>query len=175
MAKKKVNIKKNVEKKNIETKDGSKEGKNFLLITVIVLILFALFYLLTVIILDDDTSSSKGDEDVVEIQHDEVLVGTSFSINDSEYYVLYYETADEDVSSEMASLVSSYRASNPEIYLYTVDMSNALNSAFNSDSGNSLATKAADLKIAGPTLIKFSNNQIDRYVEGIENIEAILK
>lgn len=173
----KKNIKK-VEKK-MQTGMGkieiSSDIKHFAIVTAVVLIFLALFYLVTIIILDDGTESNKDDGGSVEVQHDEILVGTSFSVKDGEYYVLYYEMNDEEIGSSISSLVSKYRSSDAELYLYTVDMSNALNSSFNSDNGNNSATKASELMISGPTLIKFSDGVISQYVEGVDNIKEILE
>lgn len=175
MAKKNIKKVDKEAKIDIESKDLPDSVKQAIIITIFVLLFLGLFYLITVLILDDGTSSKKNNNDTVEVQHKEVLVGTSFSISDSEYYVLYYKTDDDEINSDLASLVSNYRSSNKDPYLYTVDMSNALNSAFNSDSSNSLATKASELKISGPTLIKFVDGKISQYIEGIETIAETLK
>ena len=167
-------IEKNI-KKDIEKKEVSTEVKQLLAITVAVLLFLGLFYFLTVFILDDDTSTKTDDDTEVEVQFDEILIGKSFSLKDSEYYVLYYETNDEDISSDMASLVSTYRSSNKDLYLYTVDMSNALNSQFIADEANEDASKASELKINGPTLIKFVDGEIDEYIDGIDDITEELE
>lgn len=175
MAKKNIKkVEKNMQK-GMKKIEFSSDIKHLAIVTAVVLIFLALFYLVTVIILDDGTKSNKDDGGSVEVQHDEILVGTSFSVKDAEYYVLYYETEDEDIVSDISSLVSKYRSSNAELYLYTVDMSNALNSSFNADNGNSSATRASELMISGPTLIKFSDGVISQYVEGVDNIKEILK
>lgn len=167
-------IEKNI-KKDIEKKEVSTEVKQLLAITVAVLLFLGLFYFLTVFILDDDTSTKTDDDTEVEVQFDEILIGKSFSLKDSEYYVLYYETNDEDISSDMASLVSTYRSSNKDLYLYTVDMSNALNSQFIADVANEDASKASELKINGPTLIKFVDGEIDEYIDGVDDITEELE
>lgn len=165
------NIKKDIEKKGVST-----EVKQLLAITVAVLLFLGLFYFLTVVILDDDTDTKTDDNNTeVEVQFDEILIGKSFSLRDSEYYVLYYETDDEDISSDMASLVSAYRSSTKDLYLYTVDMSNALNSQFIADEANEDADKASELKINGPTLIKFVDGEIDEYIDGVDDITAELE
>lgn len=175
---------KNIKKENTGQNNGqnnslkhelSSEVKSLIIVSVAVLLFFGLFYLITVIILDKDNHSKENELEEVEVQHKEILVGTSFSVKADEYYVLYYETKNEDVSSDMYSLVSSYRSSNSSVYLYTVDMSNALNASFKSDEANRSASKASELKISGPTLIKFVDGKINNYVEGIDEITAILK
>lgn len=163
-------IEKNI-KKEIETKEGNGDVKALLLITIFVLLFLGLFYLLTVVILDDKTETKKEEESAeVEIQFDEILLGSSFSIKDKEYLVLYYEFENEDVNTDLDSLVSSYRMSNEDPYLYVVNMSDALNSGFISDKSKIDVTKASELKINGPTLIRFEDGKIDDYIEGIDDI-----
>lgn len=165
------NIEKNI-KKEIEEKDGNGEVKSLLLITISVLLFLGLFYLLTVVILGDKSDNKKAEEETneVEIQFDEVLVGSSFSIKDEEYFVLYYEFENEDINTELSSLVSNYRMSKESPYLYVVNMSDALNSKSISDKSKKDANNASELKINGPTLIKFEAGKIDDYIEGIDDI-----
>lgn len=175
MAKKNIKKEKNSVQHNFSNYELSSEVKSLIIVSVVVLLFFVLFYFITVIILDKDNNSNKNETDEVVVQHKEILVGTSFSMKDPEYYVLYYETGDDDINVDMSSLVSKYRSANSDIYLYTVDMSNAFNAGFKSDESNRSATNASELKICGPTLIKFVDGKIDRYIEGIDEIAEILK
>lgn len=171
--------KRNGKKRDIikEVEDvNSYEWGHLIKVVIGVLVFLGLFYLLTVFILNKDSKDNSKDNDnnSVQIQHEEILIGTSFSISDSEYYVLYYDVNDEDISSDMALLVSNYRSKNADITLYTVNMSDALNSAFKNEEGNREATKASELAIAGPTLIKFADGKIGEYIEGVDNISDTL-
>ncbi len=154
---------------------GSPEVKKVVITTSVVLIVFACFYFLTVAILNKDTDASSTDTDSssdtseVEIQHEEILLGSSFSIKDSQYLVVYYDTNDDDLSS-LTSAISTYRSGSKELSLYTVNMGDGLNKGFISDASNKEATKASELSISGPSLIKFSNNKIDTYIEGMDEI-----
>lgn len=161
-------------KKQIEKNEVLGDAKKIIIITISVLVFIGIFYLLTVFILGKDDVNNDNDNEV-EIQFDEILIGTSFSLNDDEYYVLYYETDDDDVSFDLNSVISSYRSADKDLYLYTVDMSNALNSQFSSEKSNTTASKASELQISGPTLIKFSDGKIDKYIEGIDDITDTLK
>ncbi len=166
--------KKNIKIKSSNSFDNS-EIKKMIIVTSVVLIVFCAFYFLTVMILDKDNNS---DNDVVsnevEIQHEEILLGTSFSVNEDEYLVVYYDFSSDDVY-DLTSAVSTYRSSSKEINLYSVDMSDALNKQFIGDTSNKDATKASEISINGPTLIKFTNNKISMYVEGIDKIVDYLK
>ena len=170
--KKKIKIEEN-------TNFGSSEIKKVVITTSVVLIVFACFYFLTVAIVNknekkDDTGDSSSKTNEVEIQHKEILLGSSFSIKDDQYLVVYYDTTDDDLSS-LTSAISTYRSSSKDVNLYTVDMNNGLNKGFAGATSNKVATKASELSISGPTVIKFSDNKISTYIEGTDEVIKYLE
>lgn len=163
----------------IGNNSNSREVKKILTMTLIVLAFFGLFYLLTLWILNKDISLSNSNNDKkgeVEIQNEEILVGTSFSMSDEEYLVLYYDVDADEEESTWSSLVTQYRSANKDLNLYTVDLSNAFNKHFVTDEeGNSSAVNASELKLKNPTLIKFVDGKISEYIDNQEDITAYLK
>ena len=122
----------------------------------------------------DDTADSSSKTNEVEIQHEEILLGSSFSIKDDQYLVVYYDTTDDDLSS-LTSAISTYRSSSKDVNLYTVDMSDGLNKGFVGETPNKKATKASELSISGPTIIKFTDNKISTYIEGMDKVIEYLE
>lgn len=153
--------------------------KKIIITTVVVLVFLVAFYFITVAILNKEdsskSSSTKKDTGEVEIQSNEILVGTSFSIKDSEYLVVYYDTTDDAINGKIQNAVSTYRNASKDVNLYTVNMSDGLNKSYVSESGNSMASNASELAINGPTLIKFKDSEIVDYVEGVDRIVDYLK
>ena len=151
------------------------------IIVCVIICVFCAFYFLTVFISKDDSSSTNSNSsnkkttETTNISYDEILLGRSFSMEDGEYLVLYYDKDDSDLSSEMSSALSTYNNKDSHLKVYTVDMSDALNSSFTSDEANHDAKDASEMKISGPTLIKFNNNKIDDYIEGKDEITDYLK
>ncbi len=151
------------------------------IIVCVIICVFCAFYFLTVFISKDDSSSTnssssnKKTTETTSISYDEILLGRSFSMGDGEYLVLYYDKDNSDLSSEMSSALSTYNNKDSHLNVYTVDMSDALNSSFTSDESNHDAKDASQMKISGPTLIKFNNNKIDDYIEGKDKITDYLK
>lgn len=151
-----------------------------IIVCVIICVFFA-FYFLTVFISKDDSSSTNSNSsnkkttETTNISYDEILLGRSFSMEDGEYLVLYYDKDNSDLSSEMSSALSTYNNKDSHLNVYTVDMSDALNSSFTSDEANHDAKDVSEMKISGPTLIKFNNNKIDDYIEGKDEITDYLK
>lgn len=164
---------------NISVTDSDIWSK--VIIVCVIICVFCAFYFLTVFISKDDSSSTNSNSsnkkttETTNISYDEILLGRSFSMEDGEYLVLYYDKDNSDLSSEMGSALSTYNNKDSHLNVYTVDMSDALNSSFISDEANHDAKDASEMKISGPTLIKFNNNKIDDYIEGKEEITEYLK
>lgn len=156
--------------------DGSLnfEAKSVVITIASVLAIFTLFYFLTSFILERDSNvSSSSDDKIVNVQYDDILAGSSFSMGYDEYFVLYYNFGDEDLSLD--STVYTYRSNSDNVKLFTVDLSDSLNSSFVADSeSNPSVTTVADLKVKNPTLIKFVNNSVAEYVEDIGTINEYL-
>lgn len=168
--KKKVN-KKNSKKVVVEEVNIKDEARRMITVTCIVVILLTLFYILTVKIVNKNNGTSNNTDTT--IQHEDILAGSSFSMKEDEYLVLFYDKSSEDVS-DISTAVYTYRNLKANHALYTVDMSDGFNKGYVGDKANPKATKAEELKINGPTLIKFNDNKISEYIEGNDKIVSYL-
>lgn len=171
---KKKNSKNDIAKKidNVES-STEKQMINVLKIIFVVLVFLSAFYLLTLMIVSDD---DKNDDESLEtaIQYEEILAGSSLTMNDSEYLVVYYDFSDAGLS-ELSSAISSYNSIG-SLRIYTVDMSNGFNSKYvSSDKSNVEPESAKDLLINGPTLIKISDGKVAEYIEGTDEVINYLK
>lgn len=169
---KEVNIKKN-EKKN---DSYNLEVTKVVTVTGVILIIFCVFYFVTYLVTRSNTEKDDSDNgtNVATISYDNIILGRSFSMSDSEYYVLYYDTTDSDLISIYSSLASGYKGKEGALPLYIVNMGDALNKAYAGEAANYGATNASELVINGPTLIKYSNGAILEYAEGEETIRNYL-
>ncbi len=141
----------------------------------IIIVIFCVFYWITFFITNkDNKKEDEGNTNEVSVSYENIVLGRSFSMGDGEYYVLYYDKNNEEISSTYSSLVSGYGAGVDSVPLYVVNMGDALNSFAVSDSGNNAAKDASELKINGPTLIKFNGGAISEYIEGEEGITSKL-
>ena len=175
MAKNKNNKKKNVNnKKVIDNIDSDINIKKVFICIILVAIIFGLVYLLTLYITKNSTDSVvKKKFDNTTIQYDEILLGTSFSQKDNEYLVLFYNVS-EDEDSTYYTLKSNYEAKDDALAMYYVDLGSALNKSAVSKEDNKTAVSASELKISGPTLIKFKEGKIEEYITGEEDITNYL-
>lgn len=139
----------------------------------LVLIFLSAFYLLTIAIVGNDSSDNKPVETA--IQYEEILAGSSFTMRESEYLVVYYDFTDEELS-ELSSVITSYSYLEDSLKLYTVDMSNGFNSNYlTEDKSNKTPEVAEDLAINGPTLIKIKEGKVTEYIEELDSIIEYLK
>lgn len=164
---------------------------NKLIVVCIIIIFLCLFYLLTVHITnkhssDSDDSSNQttskstssqktSKDDSTAISYDETIVGRSFSVDSGEYIIVYYDMSDEDIKSQFSSLVSGYKSKEDHLNIYSVNMGDGLNKPYAKDESNSNPSKASEIAINGPTLIKFSDGSVEDYVEGYDDISSYLE
>lgn len=166
---------------NFYTNSSLKLGVKGKVITIIsVLISFFTFYLLTVYIVnkdsktDDNKNITQSEEKT--ISYDKILLGRSFSMENEEYYVIYYDSSDEDISSIYNELISNYRAKDDGLSIYYVDMNDGLNKSHSTtEESNKNPNTVEDLSINGPTLIKVQAGKVINYIEGESEIRAILE
>lgn len=175
MSKKKTDKKVKNSKKIMDSVSESPDLKKVIICITTVLIIFVLVYLLTVYITKNSTDSVvKKKFDNTTVQYDEILAGTSFSQKDKEYLVLFYNVSEDDDSSYY-TLKSDYESKDDALPFYYVDLGNSLNKPIVSTEDNSEATKASDLKISKPTLIKIKDGELEDYIVGKDDIENYLK
>ena len=175
--KKQKEIKKgNVDKKKIDKVSGSADLKSSIKIIFFVALIFGFFYLLTYVLVGDLSIFDKEDEkQEVTIQYDEILAGSSFSMNASKYLVVYYDKNSDD-ADEIMSAIYTYEASYEPLTVYTVDLSNPLNQGVVAiDSSNKKPSKASELEIKGATLIRFRDGKVREYIEGKDDVIDYLK
>lgn len=140
----------------------------------IVLVIFGSFYLLTLYITNKDIKNKYANNvSEANIQYSEILAGSSFS-KDGEYIVIYYDKSNESINSVYTDLVSAYKEKEEHSKIYTVDMSSSFNKPFVSASSNSNPKDSSELRIAGPTIIKFTDGVVSDYLEGEGEITSYL-
>lgn len=132
-------------------------GKRVVIILICVVLLFGLMYFLTTRILSKEVTKKRKQSEVTEstIQYEKILAGESFTMEQEEYYVVYYDSTDTNLSSTIAT----YQADKKDIKLYSVDLNDGMNKKYitNSDINTS---SIENLKVKNPTLIHFKNKEV---------------
>ncbi len=149
---------------NIDSIDGN-NYKSIIITAVVVLAIAVLFYLLSVYITNkpDKVRIAEGS-----ISYEQISAGSTFSMSDKEYLVIFY---NRDNGGDITTAVSNYKSKDKALPIYYVDYNDAINASVTSkDSSNPKATKASELKVKNPTLIEISNGSISQYIEGEEKV-----
>ena len=184
---KKVNTKKEVKEK-VEVKEQKAEKKeskapvtsnemaNLIKIVLVVTAVFLIFYGITILVTDKEKENNTNSEDVT-IQYDEILLGTLFEQSNSEYYVLV--TTEEDYNVQTySSLVSSYKAKENSLSVYTSNLDNGFNKSYKAEE-TKISNNLKELKLTGSTLLKIKDKTIVASYEGnteiINHLNSLLK
>lgn len=174
--KKNKEIKKNVESnviKDINADTG--EVKKFILIlTGVALVTIILYFVSAKYVIKDNFQDNKEEDKTTEttISYLNVDVGNVFNRPYDEYYVFAYDTKSPEAGI-YASVMNFFDSKKGKIYL--LNLSTEVNKKYVGKEGNKKATKASELSLVEPTLIKIKKGKIDKYLENIDDIEKELK
>ena len=132
-------------------------GKRVVIILLCVVLLFGLMYFLTTRIISKEVTKKRKQSEVTEstIQYEKILAGESFTMEQEEYYVVYYDSTDTNLSSTIAT----YQADKKDIKLYSVDLNDGMNKKYITDSDINTSS-IENLKVKNPTLIHFKNKEV---------------
>ena len=148
---------------NLDKAMGGNSYKSAIMTIVIVFVVIGLFYLFAVYITNKPQKIYIPEE---AISYEQITAGSTFNMSDEEYVVLFYSREN---NTDITSRISNYKASK-KIGVYYVDLDDGINKSVVSDKSNKEATKASELKITNPTIIKIKNGKIVDYVEGQNNV-----
>ena len=155
--------------------EETKTMKQFLITLIIVIVGVVGIYLLTkyVVKKDNATNNSSNTEEKNYIDPNTAIVGTMLNKSSDAYYVIIYDKT-KDNATTYYSLVSTYKAKDKALKVYTVDLSNSLNKKYiaTDNKTNPKTTNLEDLKFGEVTLLKVKNNKI---TEAYETTDAIKK
>ena len=170
-------VKRNPKKEEVPVVKTSPTKILFICIGVAVFLM--IFYFLTLYLTsrDKEETNTSDDTDTTEVRENmgsDIILGRSLSMSDIEYYVLFYDMKDDDISSKYDEIVSNYR--NVGLFpLYTVDMSSAFSKSYVTDGEpNRNPESESELLINGPTAIHVVDGKVTEYIEGEEEINQAL-
>lgn len=142
----------------------------FLKILAVVVLVFGLMYFLTEKVVKKDTTIKKAENN-----YNETIVGSSLSLNEAEYYVLFYDPTS-DLANYLDSWQTNYIAAKKETKIYFVDLSKSINKKYiTAEKSNPIATTESELKIKNGTLMVVKENKITAYLEDTTEIYNLLK
>jgi len=157
--------------------EEDKAVRNFIIIFIIVLLFVVGIYFFTVFVNKDNETKSDETNTTEEVQIDstKVIVGTMLQKSDDDYYVILYKS-DDAKASEYASLASVYKTGKNALPIYTVDLSDGLNSKFyDKEHTNYSSDNVNDLRFGDITLLRVKDNKIVKSIDSIDSIKKELK
>ena len=148
---------------NLDKAIGGSSYKSAIMTIVIVLVVIGVFYLFAVYITNKPQKIYIPEES---ISYEQITAGSTFNMSDYEYIVLFYSREN---NAEITEKISGYKVKN-NINVYYVDLDDAINNSVKSTTSNKEATKASELKVTNPTIIRIKNGKINNYIEGQKNV-----
>ena len=163
------------------------EVKKFLIVIIVVLLCVGAIYLFTRAFVSKDLF--KKDEPKVEdvqegeVNYDVAIMGQILNRPYDEYYVIIYNQSEGEYLGDMANIVSEYstKEDDKKLHLYTVDLSNELNSSYyDKENENKKAKTLEEIKLGDKTLLKIKKNkkssklEISKYITDIDAMKKEL-
>lgn len=153
--------------------EEDKAVRNFIIIFIIVILLVVGLYFLTVFINKDNDPKAEetNTSEEVKIDNSKVIVGTMLQKSDKDYYVILYKSDDEK-ANEYASLESKYKANKDSLPVYTVDLSDGMNSKYyDKEHVNLTASDINDLRFGDITVLEVKDGKIYKSFNSVDKIK----
>ncbi len=163
MSKLEKKVKKNIIKlKEQEKKEYPLKNKifNFTKILYLILIIAIVVCAITII----SNGSYKLNSGLSKLDSSNIVVGQTFTRSQEEYYVVFY------FEDDLVNIIDKISDSK----IYKVNLNSGLNKNVISESSNSYASNASELKIKETTMIKISNKKNIQYIEGYDSVKEML-
>lgn len=163
-------------KRNKTMNDDYKRAITFIVVLLIVCGAIGLLFLLNGKYVTKDMFQKTTTAPTTEVSYDHTLLTVSnlFDVSDSEYYVMLYDNSDETKAFLYSNLVVGFKE--VDIPLYSVDMSNAMNSKYYDVKGteNTKPTKSSEVMITRPTLMHIKKGKVVNYITDLDTIVQYL-
>lgn len=174
-------LKKQLKMNNSVHSEDENVIKKFIIISLSILILAGLAYFITEKTKKNDDDSKETEKIAGEVNYDVVSIGTMLNRPYEEYYVMLYDSSNSSASlfSYAKSNYENSTTKKDKLKIYYCDLGNSLNKKYYNDSenfqGNKNAKSINEFMFGELTLLKIKNGKVEKYIEGIEEVNAELK
>ena len=154
----------------------TKTVKQFIIILlVVILIAIGIYFITTKFVNTSDSNNTDTEENLEYIDPTVAIVGTMLKKLETDYYVMLFDTKDIDVATYY-NLLDKYESKEDSIRVYTVDLSNPLNSKYmDRENPNLNTTNIEEMRFGAITVLKVVNNQVEKSYSTIEDIKKVWK
>lgn len=142
--------------------------KKLIIILIVVALFIVGFYFIT-----DKVVKNQQEEQVndVEINYDNITVGTILNRPYDEYLVLLYNSTESE-ATYYGTLLANY---SKDEKLYFVDLSLKTNEKYVSEKSSGIFNDINDAKFSCPTLLVIKNGKVEKFLETKDEIKSALK
>ena len=153
--------------------DDNNETSRMIKISIGVIAFFAIVYFIIAFATGEIKFGKE--KTVTNIQYEEIQIEQTFKQQDSAYFVLCYDSTDDNKESLIYLLTDRLKETAP---VYKVDLSKSYNKNHLVDDESKVKATSdniSELKVVYPTLIKVSNGKSVKLVAGFDNIKKYVK
>jgi len=161
-----------MKKNKIKMEKHVSEEVNMVKNSIIILIVVALFIVGFFFLTDRVVKNRQVEQpDTVEINYDNITVGTILNRPYDEYLVLLYNSQESE-ATYYGTLLANY---SKDEKLYFVDLSLKTNQKYVGEKSSGKFSDVKDAKFSGPTLLLIKNGKVEKFLETKEEIKDVLK
>lgn len=160
-----------MKKNKIKMEKHVSEEVNMVKNLIIILIVVALFIIGFYFITDKVVKNKQVEQPKVEINYDNITVGTILNRPYDEYLVLLYNSLESE-ATYYGTLLANY---SKDEKLYFVDLSLKTNEKYVGEKSSGKFNDVNDAKFSGPTLLVVKNGKVEKFLETKEEIKDVLK
>lgn len=155
--------------------ESPNEIKTFVIIIIIIAILIGVIYGVTELLKDEPEATQNATTG--EIDYNKVSVGTILNRPNDVYYVLIYNSEDDDAIL-YSTILTKYMQKQEYAKIYFCDLNSILNAKYkdknNDGKSNPQAKEISEFDFGKVTLIKVEEGKITKYIENFEEIKDML-
>lgn len=164
-------------KKNKELNEDYKRVVTFIIVLLVIGAFVAGLFILNGKYITKDLFQDETTTTTTEVTYDASLltVSTLFTVKDSEYLVMLYDSTNKTNGFLYNDLVLGYVED--KVSLYSIDMSNQMNKKYYDTKGkeNKNPTKSSEILITRPTLMHIKKGKVVSYITNRDEIISTLE
>lgn len=156
---------------------GDEIRKLLIIIGAVCAVMLSFYFITEFVVKNKKEADNKPDDQIniePDIQYENILMGSLFKQNGSEYYVFAYD--EEDILTEIYNqYISTYTKKDGHLNVYKVNLSSDYNKGYVAEESYLSGDDVTKIRVKETTLIRIKDGKIYKTYEGYENIKNKLK
>ena len=164
---------KRIKKDSFQSEDQNEIRRFIIIIAIIIVVILAVYFFTRIFVSKDLLHKEEKNPAVGTINYDMTLIGSMLNKVEDEYFVLIYNSKDNDYVYYMG-IVNNYTSDEEAKRVYIADISNELNKNYISDEENLKTDNVEEFRVSKPTLLMVKKGKItDTYTTKEEMAKAL--